>query len=78
MIRHLISKLKYLLHRKDREIEKLYCEIEDIKLILEKARVALFIHVVEYKRGMNLCDERPKPISLESLERRISTMENFK
>ena len=38
----------------------------------------VFIKVIPYVKGMSLDDERPEPISLEDLEKRIIALEQGK
>ena len=58
------------------KIDRLGEDIETIKDILEKARIAKFLKVIDYKRGMSLTDDRPNPISLENFEKRIGALED--
>ncbi len=53
-------------------------EAEMIKRALEKKRIVNFVHVIQYHEGMTLSyeDERPKPILLEDLEKRIKALES--
>lgn len=46
-----------------------------IKRELERKRVAKFIQVIDYVKGMSLKDERPDPILLEDLDKRIKELE---
>jgi len=50
-------------------------DIEMLKDSLCEARVAKFIKVVDYHKGMSMKDERPNPISLEDLQTRIEVLE---
>jgi len=50
-------------------------DIEMMKDSLCEARVAKYIKVVDYHKGMSLQDERPNPISLEGLQTRIEALE---
>lgn len=61
--------------RRDREIERLRRDINMIMDCLEAKRVALFLKMVKYEKGMSLHDDRPRPISLEDLEKRIANLE---
>ena len=55
----------------------LKAEIIQMQKILEKGRFHNFIWTIPYIRGMeiSLVDERPKPIKLEDLERRMAQVE---
>lgn len=57
------------------EIERLRRDVQMIQDVLGEKRVALFLKVVQYRKGMSLGDERPRPISLEALEKRIEELE---
>lgn len=50
-------------------------EIEMVKRELERKRIAKFLMVVDYVKGMSLYDDRPNPILLEDLEKRIEALE---
>lgn len=63
--------------KRDLEIDNLRLELELVKHALEEARVCLFLQIVEYKHGMSLNDNRPKPIRLEDLDQRITRLETL-
>jgi len=68
-------KIKWPWSRFELSIANLRWDIKIIKDALEEARVAKFVRVVDYKRGMKLNCDSPKMISLEDLEKRIEKLE---
>lgn len=67
--------IKWRMGTRQRQITSLQRHIQIIKGVLEEKRIALFLQLVPYRRGMSLDDDRPKSISLEDLERRIAILE---
>ena len=68
--------MKWRCRKRAREIASLREDITFIKKALEKARICNFIWVVPYKRGMKIENHPPRPISLETLEKRIQALED--
>ena len=79
---NLWQKMKFLFNAPN-ELRKLqdryyslYDDIECIKAVLEKQRLANFIHIVNYSKDLKLSYERPpEPINLEELQTRIEELE---
>jgi len=59
----------------EEEMSNLKFDQDIIKRELEQKRVAKFIQIIDYVKGMSLKDERPDPILLEDLLKRIETLE---
>lgn len=76
---NLFSKINWPWSRNYKLINENYAflkaEIEMIKRELEHKRISKFIMVVDYYKGMSLYDERPNPILLEDLLKRIEVLE---
>ena len=58
----------------ENHISELWRKVGEIQVALELARVANFIRIIDYSKGMTL-KAPPKPISLEDLLRRIERIE---
>lgn len=73
---HYLKKLWRRHHRDLRaSMQRQKNDIEMMKDSLCEARVAKYIKVVDYHKGMSMKDERPNPISLEDLQTRIEVLE---
>ena len=64
--------------RMEDEISYLKGEILNLKKVLQNARIARFVKVIPYSKGMKLRYEQPPPmpIPLEELQTRIEYLES--
>ena len=58
------------------QIDCLQERVQTIEDVLGETRIANFIKIITYRKGMKLGEPPPDPISLEDLERRIAALES--